>query len=70
MENNFCLSFSDSDFQLLHLTKQDDRNRLHSAQQFNYESIKSIDQIISEDNVSFISKAINPSRGAATIPNV
>lgn len=58
MNNTFCLSFSDSDFQLLHLTKKDDRNWLHSAHHFKYASIKSIDQIISEENITFISETI------------
>ncbi len=59
MNNTFCLSFSDIGFQLLHLNKQDDGNRLHSAHHFNYATIKSIDQIISDENISFVSKSIN-----------
>lgn len=59
MNNTFCLSFSDIGFQLLHLNKQDDGNRLHSAHHFDYSNIKSIDQIISDENILFISKSIH-----------
>lgn len=58
MTNTFCLSFSDIGFQLLHLIQQDDRNTLHSAEQFSYTSTVPIDQIISDENILFISKIL------------
>jgi len=62
MNNTFCISFSDINFQLLHVSSQENALSIHSAKNFKYPSINSLDQFLSEDNINFISNSIDSFR--------
>jgi hypothetical protein len=59
MNNTFCISFSDINFQLLHVSFENDALSIHSAQIFPFPSIKSLDQLLSQENINFISGLLN-----------
>jgi len=59
MNNTFCLSFSDTAFQLLHIESDDNEKIIKSNHHINYSSPKSPDQIFNSECIAFVSSSIN-----------
>lgn len=70
MNNTYCISFSDIDFQILHVSSQNNTLNVISAQIFKYPSIKPLDQLLSDENIRYISDAIEQSKKNLNIQNV
>lgn len=58
MNNTLSISFSDTNFQLLFASSRDSAFKIQSAQSYYYPSIKSLDQLLSSENIDFILSVI------------
>lgn len=56
--NTFSISFSDNDFQLIHVVNEREKLNLQNGNQFPYPHSSGIDQVFCEENIAFVSNKI------------
>jgi len=62
MNNTFSISFSDSAFQLIHVVTDNGNAKVLSSNNYSFTKQGSLDQVFSQDNISFVSKVLAEKR--------